>query len=188
MKYRKRNIDQVFQNKNWEGVKGFTDRFGMDLLILLDGLVKERNWEGLKEFVQRFSIEPLVEYGIPVGGEGVRELYEISDRFHGHKQKTGAEWWVRDELTDVIQQLKGYAGDPALLDKIAMAWKDVDARVAAAPETKASAFRKVLITALIQGIYRPAFKEEAQAMERIDSLFEQMDFKSGIQYRDEFVE
>jgi len=66
MKYRGKEIDYLFRNKNWEGVKPFTDRFGLDVLIQLEQVVAEKDWEKLKSFVQRYGIEPLVEYGMPV--------------------------------------------------------------------------------------------------------------------------
>ena len=53
MKYKKKNIDDVFRNKNWEGVKSFVDKFGMNLLILLDKIVKAKDWEKLKEQQER---------------------------------------------------------------------------------------------------------------------------------------
>src|SRR4030042_5639838 len=95
MKYRNEDITDTIEKKNWEGVKLFVERFGMGLFVALDRIIREKDLDRLKEFVKRHSIEPLVEYGMPLGGEGVKELYEISERFHAHKRKTGAEWWVR---------------------------------------------------------------------------------------------
>jgi hypothetical protein len=188
MKYKKKNIDDVFRNKNWEGVKSFVDKFGMNLLILLDKIVKAKDWEKLKDFVKTYSIEPLIEFGMPVGGEGVKELYDISDRYHAHKHKTGAEWWLRDEIRDACLQLKGHSGDVVVQEKAALLWKDVDAEIDGAPEIKVSAFRKILISELIQGIYSPEIEEEAGAMKRIKELFRQRGFSKGLGFDHELLD
>lgn len=188
MKYRRKDIDDVFENKNWEGVKPFVDIFGLDKLILLDRIVKGRDWEKLKAFVTGYGIEPLLQYGMPVEGEGVKELFEISDRYHGQKSKTGAEWWVRDEIRDAVRQLQGHAADTQVLEKVALLWKNVDARVDVPGEIKERAFSKVLISSLVQAIYRPEIPEEDEAMKRIRDLFESSGFETGIQYDEEFAE
>ncbi|MBW2102495.1 MAG: hypothetical protein JRH05_07430 [Deltaproteobacteria bacterium] len=188
MKYRGKEIDYLFRNKNWEGVKPFTDRFGLDVLIQLEQVVAEKDWEKLKSFVQRYGIEPLVEYGMPVGGEGVKELYEISDRYHGHKRKTAGEWWLRDEMEDVSRQLKGYGAEPILQEKCALAWKEVDASVECPGPVKENAFRKVLLWTLIEALYRPESEEEQKIMDRIFGVFEQMRFREGLVYDHEFSE
>jgi hypothetical protein len=188
MKHKKKDIDDVLRDKHWEGVKRFTDRFSMDQLLLLDKIVKARDWEQLKDYVKMFGIEPLLEFGMPVGGDGIKELYEINDRYHGHRHKTGAEWWLRDEFNDLTQQLEGYAGDPMLLEKVALAWKEVDAHLEGAPEIKVSAFRKVLLMALVEALYAPEVEEERRLMGRVDDLFKQMRFSDGIAYNHDFVD
>ncbi len=188
MKYRKKNIDDVFRNKNWEGLQGFVDKFGLDCLILLDRIVQSKDLEKLKEYVKTFSIEPLLEYGMPVAGEGVKEFYDISDRYHAHKHKTGAEWWVRDEFKDAVRQLKGYAAEPAFLDNVALLWKEVDARIEAPARTKINAFRKILIATLVSGLFKAETDEEKQTMDRIETLFNAQAFKKGIRYRHDFSE
>lgn len=188
MKYRKKDIGDLLKDKNWEGVKAFADKFGMKRFIMLDRIVREKDVEKLKAFVEEYGIEPLVEYGMPVGGEGVKELYDISDRLHGHKRKTGAEWWLRDEVEDAVRQLKGHADDDVVQERVAMLWKDVDAAVEAPPEIKADAFRKVLMLQLIRGICRPVYREEKEAMERMIAMFEKTGFSAAIRYEDDFTE
>ena len=188
MKYRKKDIDDVFQGKNWEGVKPYVDRFGLDTLILLDRIVRSKDWERLKAFVQGFGIEPLVEYGMPVEGEGVKELYRISDRYHGHKVKTGAEWWLRDGIRDAVAQLTGYASEAGFQEKVALLWKDVDTQIDIPGDSKERAFRKVLISFLVQGIYGPETPEEEEAMERIRALFEASNFETDTRYHHDYTE
>ncbi|MBN2126528.1 MAG: hypothetical protein JW821_19660 [Deltaproteobacteria bacterium] len=187
MKYKGKDIDEVFQGKNWEGVRRFTERFGLDRLIFLDAVVKEKDWEKLKEYVKLFSMEPVLEYGLPVGGEGVKELYDLDERFHGQKRKVGAEWWLRDEIEDAVRQLRGYAGDPRFQEKAALLWKEVDAQVDIPRKAKENAFRKVLLTALLGAIYKAEPEEEA-ALEEIRDLFDRLGFGEGISYEHDFAE
>lgn len=186
MKTRNKEIRDALENKNWEGVKLFVDRFGMSLFVALDRIVRDKDLDTLKEFVKRNSIEPLVEYGMPVEGEVVRELYGISERYHGHKHKTGAEWWVRDEVDAAVRQLKGYAVEPGFLEGVALLWKEVDQKVEAPQEIKVSAFRKVLLLQLIRGIFRPEFREEKEAMEKIIAMCERSGFTAAIQHCEAF--
>ena len=187
MKYRKRNIDDVFQHKNWEGVEPFIDRFGIDQLILLDKVVREKDWEKLKEYVKRFSLDPLLEYGMPVAGEGIRELEEIDHRFHSHKRKVGAQWWLRDEIEDAVEQLKGYSLDAVFLDKVALAWKNVDSQIDSLREKKINAFRKMVVISLIKAIYKPGDEEEGTLMTDIDALLHKSGFGEKLEYKHDFV-
>ena len=152
MKYMKKDISEILKNKNWEGVKRFTNRYSMRLLLMLEKIVGDKDFDSLKDFVRTFSIEPVLEYGLPVGGDGVKELYEISERYHSHKQKTGAEWWVRDEIEDIILQLKGYSSESKFLDMVALIWKEVDAEIEAESRIKERVFRKALKICIIKAI------------------------------------
>ena len=188
MKYRKKDIGDLLKDKNWEGVKAFTDKFGMKCFIMLEKIVREKDVDELKAFVKAYGIDPLMEYGMPVGGEGVKELYDISDRYHGHKRKVGAEWWLRDVVEDTIRQLKGHAGDEGLRERVALLWKELDATVAAPPEIKAGAFQKVLMLQLLRGICRPVYREEKEAMERMIDVCEKNGFSAAIRYEDDYAE
>jgi hypothetical protein len=160
----------------------------MRLLIMLDRIVKNKDFDALKDFVKNFSIEPVLEYGLPVGGEGVKELYEISERYHLHKQKIGAEWWVRDEIEDIIQQLKGYSGESKFLDMVALIWKEVDMEIESEPRIKESAFRKALNISIIKAINKAGDKSEAVIMDKINGVVEKSGFLESLHYDDDFVE
>ena len=182
MKYKNKNIDDILKNKNWEGVQRFTERYSIRLFFMLDKIVSARDFNALKEFVKEFSIEPVLEYGLPVGGEGVKELYDISDKYHSHKNKTGAEWWVRDEIQDIITQLRGHSAETGILDRIAFIWKEVDASIKAEAWLKESAFKKVLVRFLINGIYKAGSIEENSVMREISEIFEKTDFSESLKY------
>jgi hypothetical protein len=188
MKYKNKDITDAIRNKNWEGLRLFVERFGMGLFVALDRIIRDKDLDKLKEFVKRNSMEPLVEYGLPLEGEVVKELYEISERFHGHKHKTGAEWWVRDEVEAAVRQLRGYASSEPFLDGVALLWKEVDEKIQAPEEIKVSAFRKVLMLQLIRGIFRPEFREEKETMEKIIAMCERSGFTGAIGYQEAFTE
>ena len=188
MRYKNRNIDDFLKNKNWDGVKRFTDRYSIGLLIMLDNIVATKDFEALKDFVQTYSIQPLLEYGLPVEGKGIKELYDISDRYHSHKYKIGAEWWVRDEVEDLMRQLKGHLGEHEILDRISLIWKEVDEVISAEPWLKERAFKKILMKSLIIGIYKAEIGEETDIMDQMDKIFEKSGFSMALKYNEDFVE
>jgi hypothetical protein len=188
MKYRKKNIDVFLEDKNWEGVKRFTNKYSFSLFIMLEKIRTAKDFEALKDFVKTFSIEPVLEYGLPVGGEGVKELYDISDRYHSHKHKVGAEWWVRDEVDDLIRQLKGFSSENEILDRIALIWKNVDTEINSEPRLKERAFKKILMKYLIEGIYKAEFKDEEETMKEIEKIFEISKFFDALGYNEEYME